>query len=137
MPLLTRWCLRAALLNLVAALALGVLLALPGGDWPARAVALRPVFYHLLMVGWATQMIYGVGWWMFPRRSPTEPQTPPLAWVAFVSLNAGLLLRAWSEPAVQRSPSGVAAGALIAASALQLLSVAAFAATAWRRVFAR
>lgn len=105
MPTLTRWCLRAAMLNLVAALALGVVLALPGSDWPARAPALRPVFYHLLMVGWATQMIYGVGWWMFPRRTPAEPQTPPLAWVAFVSLNAGLLLRAYAEPAVQLSPS--------------------------------
>lgn len=137
MPPLTRYCLRAAIVCLVAALALGIVLALPGGDWPARAPALRPVFYHLLMAGWATQMIYGVAWWMFPRRSPAEPQTPPLAWVAFLSLNAGLLLRAFAEPAVQLSPSAFATGALIAASALQLLSVVAFAGTAWRRVLAR
>jgi hypothetical protein len=70
MPALTRWFLRSALVYLVAALLVGVALALPHG--PALD-ALAPVWTHLFMVGWVTQTIFGVAYWMFPRCSWARP----------------------------------------------------------------
>ena len=70
MPRLTRWYLRTALVFFVVALSVGVLLAsgavLP---LPAGVAALGPVYFHLLMVGWVTQLIFGVVFWMFPKPS--------------------------------------------------------------------
>lgn len=133
MPTLTRYALRAALVSLVLALSLGMVTAVGGERW----LALRPVYYHLLMMGWATQMIFGVAWWMFPRRLPTEPQTTSLSWVCFISLNLGLLLRAVAEPGVAWSGAPLFPPALHASSALMLLSVALFVVQMWRRVFER
>jgi len=66
---------------------------LPGGaGW-------LPVFWHLLLVGWITQVIIGVSIWMFPRQSREAPRgNLDLARAAFYLLNAGLILRAISEP---------------------------------------
>ena len=121
------------MLSLVAAMVLGILMALPGDRWGAW----RPVFYHLLMFGWATQMIFGVAWWMFPRRTPAEPQTTPLSWACFLALNAGLLLRVIAEPGSALSTQPAFRTALHASAVLQLLAVALFVMTMWRRVFAR
>jgi len=135
MPTLTRWFLRAAIVNLVAALALAILMALPGNA--AAAPLWRPVYIHLLVMGWATQMIFGVALWMFPRRKPLDLRTADwLGWGCFVFTNAGLLLRAVSEPALG---SGRAwAGPTVAVAAgLQLAAILAFVIQAWPRVTAR
>lgn len=125
------------MINLVAALLLGVALAIPGEVWQAHVGPSRPVYYHLLMMGWATQMIFAVAWWMFPRRSPDQPQTNALSWVVFVALNAGLAVRAVAEPLVVLQPSATSSLALQAAAVLQALAVLAFAANILPRVFAR
>ena len=36
--------------------------------------ALSPVYFHLFMVGWVTQLIFGVVYWMFPRYSRDKPR---------------------------------------------------------------
>lgn len=136
MPKLTRWFLRAAIVNLVAALVLGVLLVFPATQ-PAFG-GFGPVYIHLLVVGWATQMIFGVAIWMFPRRDPAVDHGG--AWLGatcFVTTNAGLLLRAITEPAVARAPSELAAAGLTLAALLQLVAVLTFAVLAWPRVFVR
>jgi hypothetical protein len=33
-----------------------------------------PVYLHLFMIGWVTQMIFGVAYWMFPRVSKENPR---------------------------------------------------------------
>ncbi len=69
MPKLSRWFVKSALICLVlGSLAGGLPLA-----WPALA-ALGPLAWHLLAVGWATQLIFGVAFWMFPlvRRTPAH-----------------------------------------------------------------
>jgi hypothetical protein len=97
-PRLTRWFIRAGLLYLLAALVLGVGLALDPAGLPA---GLRPATFHLFVLGWITQLIFGVAHWMFPRASRDRPRgAEPLGWAAFALLNAGLLLRLVSEPAV-------------------------------------
>jgi len=136
MPRLTRWFVRAALAYFLLALVVGLILALPANiALPPWARALSPVYFHLLLVGWLTELIFGVMYWMFPKYSQEQPRGREwLAWVAFTCLNAGLLLRAISEPAHVVS-SAMIWGWLLAASALlQWLGGVAFAASIWPRV---
>jgi cbb3-type cytochrome oxidase subunit 1 len=135
-PTLTRWFLRAAMVHLVAALALGLLISVPA--LAAHAAAWRPVYIHLLVVGWATQMIFGVAFWMFPRTEPLDLTAVPwTGWTCFWALNAGLVLRAACEPVIAERLSAAASAGAALAAALQLLAVAAFVALVWRRVKTR
>lgn len=136
MPPLTRAFIRSALLYLVAGLLIGLLLSLqrPLG-LPGWVGGLRPVFYHLLMVGWATQLIFGVIFWMFPKISRERPRgREGLVRFAFWTLNGGLLLRLLLEPLpVARAPGWAGAGLGLAAL-LQVAAVSAFVVAAWPRV---
>jgi hypothetical protein len=87
----------------VVSLALGVTLAVPHG--PTLDI-LTPVYFHLHMVGWVTQTIFGVASWMFPRFSPDKPRgSEHLAFVTYASLNAGLISRAIAEPMLVFAPA--------------------------------
>jgi len=135
-PTLTRWFLRAAMVHLVASLGLGLVLAVPAVA--AHAAAWRPVYIHLLVVGWATQMIFGVAFWMFPRTEPLDLTVVPwTGWVCFGALNGGLVLRAICEPVIAERLSPAASAGAALAAALQLLAVAAFVVLVWRRVKTR
>src|SRR5262245_59644781 len=80
------------------------LLAQPVMGWPVALQVLRPVYLHFLFIGWVTQLIMGVGYWMFPKQSKEKPRgSERLGWAVFVLLNCGLLLRALGEPAVALS----------------------------------
>lgn len=136
MPPLTRWYIRLAFLYLVLGLLAGVATAArqPLG-LPAAIAALGPVAVHLVVVGWITQMIFGVAYWMFPRHSPTMPRGDPIpAVAAFVLINAGLLLRVIAEPWQAVRPSGTAGALLFASAMAQWLAGLAFAVQAWPRV---
>jgi cbb3-type cytochrome oxidase subunit 1 len=133
MPPLTRWHLRTALLCLVLGLTATLLNALPAVASAWFALALAPIGIHLLVMGWATQMIFGVAHWMFPRAGKDRTfGSAWLGWTAFWGLNVGLLLRVVGEPL---AASGRPVALLLAGSALlQLGAVLAFALTTWRRV---
>jgi hypothetical protein len=136
MPPLTRWYVRSALVYFVAALAVGVglVLRLVIGLPPVVA-ALQPVYFHLLMVGWITQLIFGVVFWMFPKFSVARPRgSEALGWATYWLLNAGLLLRAVGEPLVAVQPTGGTGWLLVASAVLQLLAGMAFIANTWARV---
>src|SRR3954454_476837 len=99
------------------ALTAGVLLRLPPAvaAYPALAV-FGPTHLHLLVVGWLTEVIFGVAYWMFPRYSPDRPRgNDRLGWAAFVLLNTGLLLRVAAEPSHALGRGG---GGLLVASAM-------------------
>src|SRR5690242_18910644 len=69
--------------------------------WPHQPIfsVLQPVYWHLLVVGWLMQCIFGVAYWMFPPFSRARPQrSEMLGWFTYVALNVGLLLRAIAEP---------------------------------------
>src|SRR3990172_1944673 len=128
MPPLTRWFIKSALACFVAALLVGVSLAARSlVNLPPVFAALQPVYFHLLMVGWVTQLIFGVAFWMFPKFSREQPRgSERLGWATFALLNSGLLLRVIAEPfsATLREPQ---AGWLLALSAvLQWLARLAF-----------
>jgi hypothetical protein len=135
MPPITRWFVRSALLWFLLALATGVLLAggvsaeIPGTDW----ILPYPTYLHLLTVGWLTNLIFGVAFWMFPRYTAQDPRgSERLGWLAYAGLNAGLLLRLIGEP-IQMSGGGTGAVLLLSA-ALQLLGAWAFVLNTWPRV---
>jgi ABC-type phosphate transport system permease subunit len=128
MPLLSRWFIRTALLALIAGLVLAIATAAGG-----RAPLLAPTVLHLLVVGWLSQMVFGVAYWMFPTLSSSEPRGRGwVGWLCYVSLNAGLLLRVIAEPAVALGPTR---GMMLLGSAgLQLTAAVAFVANTWPRV---
>ena len=118
---------------------------LPLGAWTS---ALRPAHIQLLVVGWLTQLILGVAWWLFPPlkvglrrdkplpilRGQAQRGSEPLFWATFVGLNAGVLLRSVFEPLYLWTRAGIA-GFLMGISGLFLLAAAmAFVANMWKRV---
>ncbi|MCP4361339.1 MAG: hypothetical protein GY796_25295 [Chloroflexi bacterium] len=136
MPALTRWTIKSALIYLTAALLLGIILALPDSvAVPAFVRAMNPVFFHLFLVGWVTQMIFGVIFWMFPIITRAKPRgNETLGWASFLLLNGGLLLRVVSEPLVATRPQA-GLGWLLAVSALwQWLAAVLFVFLTWPRV---
>jgi hypothetical protein len=139
MPLLTRWYLRSALIYLVVALLIGLLLAVrPLLGLPPALANLRPVFFHLFVVGWITQLIFGVIYWMFPKYSSEAPyRSVKLAWTTFALLNLGLLARAIIEPTLAFVTAPIWGQLLALSALLQLIAGVAFAVNSWSRVKVR
>ena len=102
------------------------------------AAAWRPAWIHLLVMGWATQLIFGVSLWMFPRRKPFDVGAIDwLGWSCFVGTNLGLALRVLAEPALALGSWPGAGTALLLAALLQLLAVVSYVILVWNRVAAR
>lgn len=99
---------------------------------------LLPVYYHLLMAGWATQLIGGVALWMFPPLSRERPRGDEwLGWVAYAALNSGLLLRAVAEPMHAIRPQLWSSWALVIAAILQAGAIWLLIIALWPRVKGR
>ena len=136
MPQLVRWMIKTALIYFVVALALATLTALqPVLGLDPRLQALRPVYLHYLMVGWVTQLIMGIAYWMFPKYSKERPRrSETVAWGVYTALNAGLILRGFGEPLVAWQPER-GLGWLLALSAVcQLAAAWGFIFNTWSRV---
>jgi len=137
-PRLTRWFIKSALVYLTVSLLVGVALTAQGAVRLAVVDALMPVYFHLFMVGWVSQMIFGVAYWMFPRVSKENPRGwEGLALVTYITLNVGLIARVVVEPILALRPAPVWAVALIVSAVLQWIGATVFAANTWRRVRAR
>jgi hypothetical protein len=135
MPPLTRWFIKTALVYLVAALVVGVGLAADVRLGPGTLLPLRAVYLHLFLLGWVTQMIFGVAYWMFPRASRERPRGREWMILAtYLLLNAGLLLRAVGEPLDTLRPGAAVAWLLLVSAALQWLAGLLFVINIWGRV---
>jgi hypothetical protein len=96
---------------------------------------LNPIYIHLLVVGWLTQLIYGVIYWMFPIISKDNPRGDlRLAWAVFITLNAGLLFRIAGEPWRAVSPNAINSALLVASSIIQIIAGYLFVVVAWPRI---
>jgi len=139
MPLITRFLIKTALLCFVAALLCALLIALrPLINMPPVVSGLTPVYFHLFMVGWVTQLIMGVVFWMFPKQSKEEPRgSERLAWITYLLLNSGLLLRIVAEPVQVVQPWAIWGWLLAISALLQWLAGVAFVANSWSRVKVR
>jgi cbb3-type cytochrome oxidase subunit 1 len=136
MPPLTRWFLKSALVYLVAALLAGTLVA-ARNVWllPPLVTAFTPVYLHLFMVGWVTQLIFGVVFWMFPKYSKEKPRgSETLGWATYLLLNVGLLLRVLGEPLNALQPGTLWGWLLVVSAMLQWLAGFSFVANTWGRV---
>ena len=129
MPLLTRIFIKTAMICLALALVLGILLA------SGVTNGLFPVYIHLLVFGWLTQLIFGVVFWMFPKYSVEKPRgSEALGWLTYALLNIGLLLRAIAEPIQSARPNPLGGWMLLLAASLQFLSGVLFVVNSWGRV---
>lgn len=118
MPKEARWLIKTAL----GYLAFGLTLALvragqSAGLLPDLAANLWLPQLHLLTVGWLTQLIFGVAYWLFPSRRDSRDVSRSLIWPAYGALNTGLLLRLAAEPSFLSGR--VRAWGLLVSAALQ------------------
>jgi len=136
MPILTRWFIKTALAYLVAALLLALVLALPESvGLPDFILFMNPAYFHLFLVGWVTQMIFGVIYWLFPIITRARPRgNERLGWASYILLNVGLLLRVMAEPLISIRSEAVIGWLLAAAALLQWLAAVLFVTLAWPRV---
>jgi len=130
MPTLSRWFIRASLAYLVAGFSLGAVI-LTGKAFPRDAPFAPMLGAHIefLLIGWTVQLTMGVAFWILPRfeggasRGAVGP-----AWLAFVLLNAGVLLVAVS------SLSAASGGARLLGRVAEAAAAMAFAVHAWPRI---
>jgi hypothetical protein len=137
MPTLTRWSIRAAMLYLIAGLA-GLVIVWADDSWAIDGTwyAFRPVGIHLLTVGWLTQLIFAVIYWMFPiisRRNPRGQEW--IGWLGFAGLNVGLLLRVVFEIGISWGMGADLGGwGLVVSAVVQWFGGMAWVLLSWNRV---
>ena len=140
MPKLSRWFIKTGIIYLVFALFMGIGLEFPNISLlNTYMVNLFPSFYHALAVGWITQLIFGVAYWMFPRYSKEEPRgKESLGWLVYIFINAGLIMRVIFEPINGSGHrSMLVMTALVISAILQWLAGLLFAVNTWSRVKGR
>lgn len=136
MPNLIRWYIKSAFVYFFAALLVGVLLAAQNVvNLPPPLAVLGPVYFHLFMLGWVTQLIFGVAHWMFPKYSKAQPRgKESVMWAAYIFLNVGLLLRAIGEPAHTLRPAAGWGWVVALSAVLQWLAGVGFIYNTWPRI---
>jgi heme/copper-type cytochrome/quinol oxidase subunit 1 len=136
MPRLTRYFIKAGMIYFVLGLLVGVLLVAGSViQVPPQVAVLFPVYLHVLVVGWVTQLIVGVAYWMFPKYSKERPRGDErLGWVVFILLNIGLVLRIIGEPLVSTQPGSSMGWMLLISALCQLLAGWGFVFNTWTRV---
>ncbi|HJS42498.1 MAG TPA: hypothetical protein VJ755_03435 [Gemmatimonadales bacterium] len=139
MPPLSRWYIKSAMIYLVAGLFVGAVGALQQPLHLPQLFALTgPAYVHMLVVGWITQMIFGVAYWMFPKYTTEMPRgNNVIAIATFALLNVGLLLRVVVEPVRAWRPEALPGWLLAAAGLAQALAAVGFTLNTWPRVKAR
>lgn len=149
MPVTSRIFVKASILYLCLGAILGAIMFIsrwiPLGAWVSY---IRVSHTQMLIVGWLTQLILGVAWWLFPplkiglrsdaplplRRGQTQRGSEPLFWITFGLLNAGVLIQSvvqplytWSRFDLFRVLTGIS-------GILLFLAALAFVANMWGRV---
>jgi len=134
--MLSRWFIKIGMLYFTVGLMMMTLLMMqPVMEWSSKLQVLRPVAFHLIVIGWITQLIMGVGYWMFPKQSKEKPRgSERVGWAVLVLLNVGLIFRAIGEPAVVLLPDAHLGWTLAVASLCLLLAGWGFIANSWGRI---
>ncbi len=135
MPPLTRWFVKTSFVYLALALITGLLVEIQSALKLTSLGGLFPIYIHLLVFGWLSQLIFGVVFWMFPRYSAERPRgSETLGWWTYALLNVGLLLRALAEPIDSMQPNPFSGWALVLSAILQFLAGLLFVINSWGRV---
>jgi hypothetical protein len=136
MRLITRTMIKTAMIYALAGTALSTLWLLELA-WPIHPVLrlIQPTALHLIVMGWLTQLIFGIALWMFPPWSKERPRGPTaLGWLCFGLLNGGLLLRLIAEPLNRSAAAPVLAWLLVISGLLQVVAIMLFVELVWSRV---
>lgn len=136
MPALTRWFIKASMISLILAfLSRAIMAILPAWNLQNIVAVLAPVYLHLFMWGWVTQLIFGVVYWMFPKYTKESPHGHEGLWLAtFWLFNVGLALRIIGEPLHLLRPEALWAWLTALSAVLQWLAGMFFVFNTWRRV---
>lgn len=136
MPTLSRWYIKIGMFYFAIGLMMaGLLFVQPVLGWSSKLQVLRPVYLHFLFIGWVSQLIMGVGYWMFPKYSKDKPRgNERLGWAVLVLLNLGLVLRAIGEPVMVLAPHAGVGWMLAIASLCFLLTGWGFIFNTWGRI---
>lgn len=134
MPTISRIFVKTGIVYFVLSMILGIALKLPFFTSPA----LVPLFWHMLMVGWITQIIMGVSLWMFPGRPREEGfKAHKKGWLMFFALNSGLVLRIIGEPMLTYSEALLWQIVVVLSAILQLMAGLIYFAEMWPRLLSR
>jgi hypothetical protein len=102
---------------------------------PGFISAFNAVYFHLFMLGWVTQLIFGVVFWMFPKYSREKPRgSEMLGWFVLWLLNLGLIMRLIAEPVQTLYPATMWAWMLAVSAVFQWLAGILFVINTWGRV---
>ncbi|SMO47891.1 cbb3-type cytochrome c oxidase subunit I [Fodinibius sediminis] len=131
MPRLARAFVKTGLVCFMLSLLLGLFMAFQWLPLPG----MEPLFWHLLMVGWITQIIFGVSMWMFPGRNRSEGfWVQKWGWFTYILLNTGLLLRVVAEPLNYLSESPVWNLLIILSACSQAAAAVTYTVELWPRI---
>lgn len=132
MPFVTRSMVRAALAWMLIGAVLTVLVDL-APDSPLTRALPWPARLHIWTIGWLTQLILGVAWWLLPTLGPGKGRGSERAMgVVATLLNVGLLLRLAGESQAGQVPW--ASTAYLAGATLLALAVTSAAGLLARRL---
>ena len=133
MPKVTRWFIRAGIFYFIAGVTLALIAEIPSVN---AGPFLLPVYWHMLVMGWITQVIMGVSIWMFPRKyRDRKKRESLLSWLAFWLLNTGLILRFLAEPFIPLIQNSTSITIIIlTSSTLQVSAVIAYILEIWPRL---
>jgi len=131
MPRITRVFIKTGMIYFLASLAVGVIIEINSISLPV----LYPLFWHMLMLGWITQIIFGVSLWMFPGRTREEGFRAQMkGWITYILLNLGVVLRIIAEPMLSYSNQPVWQILIIASTLLQMGAAIAYVIEMWPRI---
>lgn len=131
MPKVARLFIKTGLIYFLCALLLGIAYEIHSLSFPG----MMPLFWHLLMVGWITQIIFGVSMWMFPGRTREEGFiAQKWAWLTYGLLNLGLIFRVIAEPVVSSSDMAVWDSLILLSGILQTAAAVTYTVELWPRV---
>lgn len=131
MPRIARTFIKTGLVYFLASLLIGLAMEIDSLSFPS----MMPLFWHLLMVGWITQIIFGVSMWMFPGRNREEGfLAQKWAWLTYLLLNLGLVLRVIAEPVVSYSTASVWSILIVLSAVMQIAAAVAYCIEVWPRV---
>lgn len=133
MPTTTRWFIKSGVIYFILGITLAFLAEFPSltGD-----LSLLPIYWHMLVMGWITQLIIGVSVWMFPRKHRNKKKRESiLVWSTFWTLNIGLILRFISEPFLPIvKDHQIITVSIILSALLQWIAVMLYAIEIWPRL---
>lgn len=133
MPRITRFFIKSGIIYFLFGISLSLIAELPSVQ---TGNLLLPVYWHMLVIGWITQVIMGVSLWMFPRKQRGKRKEDSIPAVAsFWLLNSGLILRFCSEPFLTVfNDSAWVASITVTSSLLQASAFVFYAVEIWPRV---